>query len=744
MYLVLSSLSLGLLTLNILPRLPSFSLLILTLVLSLLSLLLSLLISKQNIQKACLLIGIYGLAFSYTCYSAQLALDDRLERNLDSKTLWITGQVAAIPNQQNASTTFVLLNATSFKYRLPRKIRVSWYQAPPINTGDTLRLAVKIKHPHSILNPGGFDLEKSLTAQRIGATATVRIGEVLAKSSSISNVRDDLRTQLLNISPHGSKLAALVVGDNSGLSSDDWQLLKATGTVHLMVISGTHIGMLSLAIYGLLRCLMFLPFLRNFNLQKISYLIVSLAAVGYAFIAGFGVPVQRALIMLLIGIIWRMRYAHLAPLMVLLIAFNAILLFEPLASLQLGFWLSFGAVFCLIMIYQSKHIFINLTKTQLTISLGLIPLLVIFNLPVSLSAPIANLIAISWLAFIILPFALLGIVMPFIGDFFLHFANFNIDYLFKFLSLLADKIPAIMIPQVPWFIQTSSLLGGLTLLSPLPVRSLGLLLIAGLFFSDANKPKIGSADIWILDVGQGLSIIIRTQNHAVLYDAAANFNGFDRGEKIVFPALQALNIQKLDVMLLSHADNDHAGGALFISNNLPITKVISGEPNRLPTSLNAKSCEHDQSWQFDEVTFRVIYPQANLQGNAASCLLMVEANGERLLLTGDITSYVEHTLIAQNIDIATNWLLAPHHGSRTSSNLNFLQASKAHNILISRGIHNNFGHPHPEIIQRYQKLNMRIFDTAKTGAQNIKLGSYKDLSYMKQPNRFWRTNQQQQ
>jgi len=207
---------------------------------------------------------------------------------------------------------------------------------------------------------------------------------------------------------------------------------------------------------------------------------------------------------------------------------------------------------------------------------------------------------------------------------------------------------------------------------------------------------------------------------------------------LVMPVLRSFNIKQLDAMLISHADNDHAGGAPFIKQNLPVKKVISGEPNRLPKMLDASSCEHNQIWQWDNVVFRIIYPYANKKYNQSSCMLMIEAQGERLFLTGDIDSYIENELIRLNIDIKTDWLLAPHHGSRSSSNLNFLKNTNAHSILISRGNHNAFGHPHKEVLARYNNLKLDVFDTVKTGAMRIDLGTKSPLFYMRKQAYFWR------
>jgi len=755
MYLPILGLGCGLLTLRFMPFLPSYEVLLLFGVSALILLAYECYKAKyyahsftnKNQLKYRLLritVYLYVLGFGYSCFSAKLAIDDRLSPELDGKTLWITAKIADLPNVKQRSTSFILQNAHTNYYQLPSKIKVSWYHAPQVKTGEVWRLAVKLKRPRALLNPAIFDLEAHLTAQRIGAIGTVKIGERISSSTS-NNIRDYLRDKLHAINPNGNILATLLVGDSSSLSSKQWQLLQATGTVHLMVISGTHISMLCILVYFLVKCLVKCRLVGNKSWIAIGCISAAISTISYGYIAGFGVPVQRALIMLFLGFMWRYRYSYISPLCALLIAFVVVLIVEPLSSLQTGFWLSFAAVFCLILMFTKRIYsvgkFKSLIYAQFAVTIGLLPLLVIFNLPVALSSALANFVAVPWVGMVIIPCALLGVVtlgIPFVGDTLLKFAGLSLDTLFGLLAQIAHYIPVWYAPIQPWYVLMFSVVGAFIMLSPVPFRALGMILFAGIFISPSNNIKQGFAQIWLLDVGQGLSVLVRTQNHTLLYDAASNINGFDRGERLVMPVLRAFNIKHLDTMLLSHADNDHAGGASFIKKNLPVKQVISGEPHRLPAILDAKICTHNQTWQWDGVTFRIIYPYTDKKRNQASCMLMIEAQGEKLFLTGDIDSYIENELIRLNIDIKTNWLLAPHHGSRSSSSANFLRATNASKVLISRGNHNAFSHPHQEVLERYKNANIEVFDSVKTGAQTINLGAKEPLFYMRKSNYFWR------
>jgi competence protein ComEC len=283
-------------------------------------------------------------------------------------------------------------------------------------------------------------------------------------------------------------------------------------------------------------------------------------------------------------------------------------------------------------------------------------------------------------------------------------------------------------------------LGALLLLLPrgVPLRPLGWPLLLILLAPPRERVAEGQADVWQLDVGQGLAILIRTRHHALLYDAGPRFGDFDLGERVVLPALHKLGVERIDLMLLSHADADHAGGALAVSRGLKVTRVISGDPPGLPAILQAEACESGRQWQWDGVSFQLWQWVAAHDSNQRSCVLQIEANGERLLLTGDIDIAAERVLLDSPLAVPTHWLQAPHHGSRSSSSMALLRALKPHSVLISRGQGNSFGHPHPLVLARYRQQGLRIYDSAQHGAIQLRLGSFQAPRLMRQQRRFWR------
>jgi competence protein ComEC len=270
------------------------------------------------------------------------------------------------------------------------------------------------------------------------------------------------------------------------------------------------------------------------------------------------------------------------------------------------------------------------------------------------------------------------------------------------------------------------------------MRPLGWPLLLLLIWPPQERIEERRADVWQLDVGQGLAILVRTRHHALLYDAGPRFGEFDLGERVVLPALRKLNVQALDLMLLSHADADHAGGARAVMRGLNVRRVVSGDPPNLPPELNAEACASGEQWQWDGVQFQLWQWSAADDSNQRSCVLQIEANGERLLLTGDIDIHAERVLLDSPLAVPTQWLQSPHHGSRSSSSMALLKALQPEAVLISRGHGNSFGHPHPTVLARYRKQGLRIYDSAEHGAIHLQLGSFKPPWTMRQQRRFWR------
>lgn len=733
------ALAAGLMLLRVLPQLPPPSTLPLILLAGLL------LLPSRWRTIGCFLCGL-----GWACLGAHWAVSDRLSKELDGRTFWLEGQVTGLPDVRGPVVRFELTNISSRHDGLPSRMRLAWYGGPAMRAGERWRLAATLKRPRGLVNPQSFDYEAWLLARRIGASGTVKAGERMASADDGVGWRDRLRQRLMAVDAQGraGAIAALVLGDGSGLSASDWRVLQDTGTVHLMVISGQHVGMLAGLLYSLV------ALLARWGIwpQRIAWLPCAcgaalIGALVYGWLAGFGVPVQRALIMVALVLLWRLRFRHLGVWLPLLTAMNGVLLLDPLVVLQAGFWLSFLAVALLAYIFRGRlgrwGGWRALGRAQWGMAVGLLPFLLLLGLPVSLSGPVANLFAVPLVSVLIVPLSLMGTALlwlPGIGEALLWLAGGLLAFLFDALRWLAGWHAAWLPVSLPLWAWSLVALGALLVLAPagVPVRALGVTLLVPLLFPPIDKPAMGQAEVWLLDVGQGLAVLVRTHEHALLYDAGPRYGDFDIGERVVSPSLRTLGTADLDLLVLSHADSDHAGGASAILRQMPVGRVLSGEPERLPAALGAEACPSGLHWQWDQVDFTLWRWSKARNGNQSSCVLMVEANGERLLLTGDIDVSAEQALLASGMPLDVRWLLLPHHGSHSSSSAAFLEATDAEGALVSRSMHNAFGHPHPDVVKRVEASGAQLYDTAEQGALQIHLGRFESIRGLRAERRFWR------
>ncbi|MFJ4155402.1 DNA internalization-related competence protein ComEC/Rec2 [Pseudomonas sp. NPDC089752] len=731
------ALALGLLCLGLLPQVPSVGWLLLLLVGGLACL-------CTRLWPA----GCFVLGLCWACWSAQQAVDDRLAPDLDGRTLWLQGRVVGLPTGTGQGVRFELEHPQSRRAELPQRLLLNWFEGPPVRTGERWRLAVSLQRPAGLLNPHGPDREAQLLARRVGATGTVKAGHVLQASSR--GWRDTLRQRLLAVDANGQAgaLVALVLGDGAGLARDDWRVLQATGTVHLLVISGQHIGLVAGLFYALVAGMArwglwparwpWLPWACGLALT---------AALAYGWLAGAGVPVQRACLMLAVVMLWRLRFRHLGAFVPLLMAINGVLIVDPLAPLLPGFWLSFAAVAILVFCFSARlgrwRPWQAWSRAQWVIAIGLLPVLLATGLPVSLSAPVANLLAVPWVSLAVLPLALLGTLLlplPGVGEALLWLAGGSLDVLFRVLAWVADWRPAWVPPALPGWAWLLVCLGALLVLLPagLPLRALGGVMLLALWVP--REPVMpGQVEVWQLDVGQGLAVLLRTPGHSLLYDAGPARGDSDLGERVVLPTLRRLGVRELDVMLISHGHADHAGGALAVFRGVPVGQVFAGEAQDLAADLAARPCSSGESWEWEGVRFALWHWAQGQSSNDRSCVLLVEANGERLLLAGDLEAGAEQAWLAANDTPAVDWLQAPHHGSRTSSTEAFIRGAAPRGVLISRGRNNGFGHPHAQVIERYRRHGLAIHDTAVHGALRLVLGSHGEVHGLRAQRRFWRS-----
>ena len=701
---------------------------------------------------------VVGLAWA--CLYHHQLIDQRLPVELDGTRASVTATVRGLPQPTETGWRFELEQVQRVDGLALPDIRAHWFGGEPVNPGERWRFEMSLRRPAGMSNPGGFDYEAWLYAQGIGALGSIRSGQRLDEEGvvrGVAGLRQQIRSQLREVltdQPGGERMIALVVGDKSVLDKDDWLVLQATGTAHLMVISGLHVGMLAAAVFGVITLLgrsgiLHWPWPRLW----LAIPLVILFAALYALLAGFDVPVQRAVLMISMGLMIQLLYRQPGLWTFWLVAFAAVVAYNPAAPLRAGFWLSFIAVGLLLFGMGARIGIGNLWwkwgRAQWVVFVGLWPWLLLWCMPGSLSSPVANMIAIPWVSLLVVPLALLGTLVHVLFDWpwFVQLAALLLNWLFSGLEWLAQFRPAerLAFPGWPGFLL--GLAGVTALLSPL-VRLVWLpaaVCLLAMLLPPQPRPPQGQLWVTVLDVGQGLSVLVQTREHDLLYDTGARFaSGFDLGEAVVHPALLALGVRKLDMLLLSHADNDHAGGAPFIAAHMPIGLTMAGQAADVDARLAAQPCVPGQHWRWDGVHFEILHsPPPPATANEQSCVLRVAAGDQAVLLTGDIGIRGEYQMLDKTL--AASVLLAPHHGSRSSSSYAFIRAVNPHWVVFSAGRHSQYGHPHPLVVKRYRELKAEPVYTASAGAIRFVLDdtgkTRQAWTWRKHAQRFWHEDQ---
>ncbi len=689
---------------------------------------------------ACLLIG-----FSWTFWAAFTHLSERLPVKQAGKDIQIQGRVIGLPkiDERKVRFDFVLQDR---KNNLPEKVRLSWYYPKTtLKTGQVWRFTVRLKPPHGNLNPGGFDYEQWLFVQNIGATGYVRnkpepvlITQKRAGWQGVDAWREKIARQLDNYSTtieFFGLIKALIIGDKSSISQAQWQVLRKTGTVHLMAISGLHIGLIA----GIIFFVVLKIWLRTGVLRWLPAKIAALAAISvailYSSLAGFAVPTQRALIMLSVMMLAIFAGRQVRSFHALSLALLVVLIYDPLAVLNAGFWLSFGAVTMIIFVLGGRlrkpGYWQAAVKINLATAIGLSPLLLLFFQQTSLVAPIANLLAVPIIGLIIVPLSLL----TGIGLFFnltlvpglLHLIDFIFQLLWSVLVVFADLPFAVLNrPQPELLTIILAITGILWIISPkgVPAKWLGGCLVLPLIFPVTNDLYHGEAKLTLLDVGQGLSAVIQTANHTLVFDAGAKYSqNYDIGSNVLLPFLRFNNIDRVDTLVISHGDNDHIGGSKSLMEGMQVTKIITSVPEKI-TDYQPVTCITGQQWLWDGVEFLILSPDEDFfdSENDNSCVLMVTTTTGKILLTGDIEEQAESWLVkSYGKQLQADVMVAPHHGSKTSSSFHFLEQVRPKVVLLPVGYLNRFGFPHEEVLQRYRDIGTQLFNTAKTGAITVRL-----------------------
>lgn len=651
----------------------------------------------------------------------------------------VQGTIASIPVQGSSKTLFLLALEQYDHHPAQGIIQLAWYNnAPIVHAGQRWELNVKLKKPRNYLNPGSMDYVRLLATHHIIWTGYIHSkgNKSLPKSPSYFNwleLRERLSKQL-NLLTSDPKIAgiveALTLNITTHINQESWDLFRRTGTTHLFGISGEHIALVSGMVYGLVRWLW----------TRYSWLCLSipapyvasvsglLAALGYAFLAGFAPPVQRALIGCFFYTLCSLGQRRFTAWQVWRYALFGVLCIEPHTVFMQGFYFSFLAVACLLLTQQRWRLmgYKSTAALQLSCLIGLMPLTLYWYDYGSINGFIANLFAIPLVGLFIVPLALFTMAVSSLGiaKILMKALAFLITLLFQGLSL-TERLANMNINCSIHSIELAVvLIGALLMLVLLPIKAFQWISILWLvlpFFPPRPIVQSGEAKIDVLDVGQGLAVAIRTQHHVLLYDTGDRFfQGNDLGKMVILPYIKTLGIQKIDTIVVSHPDKDHRGGLNSLKKEIQVDQLLVNDPRFYHQGIK---CHDYPPWQWDDVSFHFLPIKRTFRGkNNSSCILQIGTHAGHMLLTGDIEKIAEDYLVkTYGSNLASDILLVPHHGSKTSSSYRFLLEVAPRYAIASLGFDNRFHFPHAKTLANMKKLNIPFYRTDICGMVQINL-----------------------
>lgn len=681
---------------------------------------------------ACGALCVLSLAILVGGHTRQMlneALTDRLPAQYVGQVFLLRARVEGLPERGFLERHGELMEQVRFRARGhsddPRwpgvkHLQLGWFHADTsaVQPGATLILRARLRPPVASLNEGGFDGERYALAHGIDARGSVVSIELASPAGGPDYLREQLSSRLARANQQrpqaAALLPALVTGDRRGLTDQHWQLLRITGTAHLVAISGLHISLVAGLVWWLGRRLIALLYCRGAGDQvadRLALLPALLAASGYAGLAGFSLPTQRALMMTLLVMVCLLSGRRQSPWQVLLLALLLVTVPMPLALLDSGFWLSFGAVAVLLFLHHAGRVGLLRMQLLLTLVFGLLTA-GLFDVW-SLSAVPANLLLVPLFSLLLVPLVLLAALFPGL-DWLMSLAAGITDLSWWWLEQLR-LWPSLPLPYnfVLALLLALAMLPWLLPAWPGP-RWLLLAVLLPWFWPDMQRPAAGQVELVVFDVGQGQMMVLRTRHHLLVYDSGpAWLNGNAVAERLLLPWLQRRRLQP-DLIMISHAHADHAAGTGTLQARFEAVPVYSGEADQLAGTL---PCIRGQRWWFDQVSVEVLWPPAQLplrHSNNRSCVIRVSASNQSILLTGDIGREVEYWL-AEHDDIQVDLLQVPHHGSHSSSSFMLLREVNPLQAFVSAGYGNAFGHPAARVVSRYQAAGVPLFNTAASG-----------------------------
>ena len=709
------------------------------------------------------------LGLGLAAWRAEAILTDELPFALEGVDLAVVGIVSDLPAVRDRGTrfSFDVESVETSGARAPRRLALTWFAdragdaravPPRLRPGERWSLTVRLKRVRGLANPHTFDFEPWALERGIRATGYVRARAANARletmvpgwPQSVHRARDSVREAMrahLGESRYGGVLVALAIGDQDAIAPAQWDVFWRTGIGHLMSISGLHVTMLAALGFALaFAAWARVPALAlRIPASKVAVVAGTGVALAYALMTGFAVPAQRTVVMLAAVAACVLAARHGSATRVLAVAMLAVLIADPWSVLSGGFWLSFGAVAAIFhaMALRTGHPgrLRAAATEQAAVTVVMLPLVIALFQEYSLVAPLANAIAIPVVGWVVVPLALAGAFLE--AGLALDAAHAALGALMAPLEALAAWPHAMLEAHAPagWTVALA-MLGCAWLLAPrgFPLRSLGLLWMLPLVTFAPSRPAHGEAWVDVLDVGHGLATVVRTAEHVLVYDTGPAWGDeSDTGERIVVPYLRGEGLSALDALVVSHADDDHAGGAISVAAMRGPAWLLSSIPaqDALHTLVaRTTRCAAGQTWTWDGVEFRVLHPVAGAgpgKPNDASCVLRIATAGGAMLLTGDIEARSEAAILGREMQLDAEVLLVPHHGSRSSSTPDFIDAVAPRAVLLAVGHRNRFRHPHPTVTARYARRGITAWRTDRDGALRVILPAESRASVTVQP-----------
>ena len=733
-----------------------------------------------------LLAGSFLSGVAYTCWRSAAMLADSLPEAAMGHSLRVVGVVDSLPDRTARGERFLFrVEGVEGAWHVPELIQLSVWRkdvdgettdkgvSQPIQPGERWAFTVRLKRPHGLANLHGYDMEARLFEMGVRATGYIRDGQrlnafVATPSTWIARLRYQIRERFERVLPvdeypNAGILTALAIGDQKAIAGPMWRVFSNTGTTHLMSISGLHVtlfsGLVAVLVAGMWRRVPRLA--ARVPAQRAGVFCGWFAAAFYTLIAGAGVPALRTLFMLSVGALALVMGRHIGPFRILLLALVVVLLFDPWAGMSPGFWLSFVAVGLLLWAALSeqggdqeqaslgqrlRRWVRGFGRTQWAVTIGTLPFLLIFFSQFSLISPLTNAIAIPWVSGVVTPLAILALVIPW--DPLLILADALLSPLISFLSW------ASALPMAIWHAPAPSagvfllaLVGALWWLMPagMPGRWMAIFMCLPLVWPKTDLIPVGQARVDVLDVGQGLAVVIRTHRHTMLYDTGPYYSSVaDAGVRVIVPYLRSIGVDRLEGLVVTHRDTDHSGGARAVLESMPVEWVADAPDTNfaaMVSGVHRMRCAIGEAWQWDGVRFEFLHPAEETRkraqaSNHQSCVLRVTAGGRSMLLTSDIELSDEAAMLANGLG-HSDVILVPHHGSGTSSGSAFLDAVQPEIAIIPVGYRNRYRHPKPEVVLEYEGRKIRLLRTDADGMVQVDLPSLAVTAYRQAHRRYW-------